>query len=482
MGHGALETTVSRHDAPVTDMITNRTYDELSVGDSARLVRTLSVGDIRLFAALSGDATPSYVDEEYARSDLFHHIIAHGMWVGALISTVVGTRLPGPGTVWVDETLKFLQPAGVGDTLTVCVRVLEKQARPRVRLACRCVNQRAEVVAEGEAVVQAPAEKINRPRAQLADIELLDKGARLRGLIERVRPAEPLITAVVHPVDNASLTGMHEAAQQGLITPLLVGPDAKIRAAAEVAAVDISPYQVISTEHSHEAAERAVGLVRAGKAQALMKGSLHTDELMHPIIAKESGLRTSRRMTHVFVIDEPSYPRLLLLTDAAINIYPDLETKRDIVQNTIDLAHALGIEMPRVAILAAVETVTPKLQSTWEAAALCKMADRGQITGALLDGPLAFDNAVSPLAARAKHIRSQVAGLADVLVVPDLESGNMLAKQLEYLAGAQIAGVVLGARVPIMLTSRADSALSRLASCAVAVLYRQWQLEQRPQP
>lgn len=465
------------------DVIENHTYDELQIGDSASLVRTLSANDIKLFAGVSGDVNPAHVDEEYARSDTFHHIVADGMWVGALVSTLIGTELPGPGVVWVDQTLKFLRPTSVGDTLTVSVRVTAKEdSDHRVKLACRCTNQKNEVVVEGQAVVKAPAEKIHRRKAGAPRAEVLEQGARLRALTERARPKEPLVTAVVHPVDAASLKGAVQAAQHGLITPILVGPESKIRAAADASDVDIAGLRLISTEHSHEAGERAVGLVRAGEAQALMKGALHTDELMHPVVAKEGGLRTARQMSHVFVIDEPHYPRLLLLTDAAINIYPDLETKRDIVQNAIDLARALGIDTPKVAILSAVETVTPKLQSTWEAAALCKMADRGQITDGMLDGPLAFDNAVSPLAAEAKHIRSSVAGQADVLVVPDLESGNMLAKQLEYLADAQIAGVVLGARAPIMLTSRADSALARLASCAVAVLYHQWQLEQGKRP
>jgi len=242
------------------------------------------------------------------------------------------------------------------------------------------------------------------------------------------------------------------------------------QAAAAAEGIDLSPYELVPTAHSHEAAAHAVALARAGKVEALMKGSLHTDELMHEVVARDIGLCTARRMSHVFVMDVPNYPRLLFLTDAAINIYPDLDDKRDIVQNAIDLAHALGIETPKVAVLSAVETVTHKLRSTLEAAALCKMADRGQITGALVDGPLAFDNAVSEEAARAKGIVSPVAGRADILVVPDLESGNMLAKQLEYLAEAQGAGVVLGARVPIALTSRADNPLGRIASCALALL------------
>jgi phosphate acetyltransferase/phosphate butyryltransferase len=264
--------------------------------------------------------------------------------------------------------------------------------------------------------------------------------------------------------------GAIEAAQAHLIIPILVGPADKIQAVALAHDVDLSPYTLVPTEHSHAAAEKAVALARAGEVDAVMKGSLHTDELMHAVLAPNIGLSTARRMSHVFVLDVPSYPRPLFITDAALNIYPDLEAKCDIVQNAIDLAHILGIPTPRVAILSAVETVTPKIRSTLEAAALCKMTDRGQITGGIVDGPLAFDNAVSPEAARTKGIVSPVAGRADILVVPDLEAGNMLAKQLEYLADAETAGIVLGARVPIVLTSRSDSPLAHMASCALALL------------
>jgi phosphotransacetylase len=276
---------------------------------------------------------------------------------------------------------------------------------------------------------------------------------------------------VVHPVDRNSLLGAIEAARAGLIVPVLVGPEPKIRAVAEAEAVDLAPYRLVATRHSHEAAERAVAMARAGEVEALMKGSLHTDELMHEVVAKDTGLRTARRITHVFVMDVPTFPRPLFITDAAINIAPDLMTKRDIVQNAIDLAHVLGLAVPKVAILSAVETPTPEITSTIDAAALCKMAERRQITGGLLDGPLAFDNAISEDAAKIKGIESPVAGHADILVVPDLESGNMLAKQLEYLGEAQAAGIVLGARVPIVLTSRADSPATRMASCAVALVF-----------
>ncbi len=296
------------------------------------------------------------------------------------------------------------------------------------------------------------------------------KGPTYRRLIELTRGLEPARIAIVHPVDGNSLMGAVEAARANLIVPVFVGPEAKIRGAAEAEGLDLSPWLLIPTRHSHEAAAKAVALARAGEVEALMKGSLHTDELMSEVVAAETGLRTARRISHVFLMDVSTYPRPLFLTDAAINIYPDLEDKRDIVQNAIDLARILGVENPKVAVLSAVETVTPKIRSTVEAAALCKMADRGQITGGVVDGPLGFDNAVSEEAARLKQIVSPVAGRADILVVPDLEAGNMLAKQLEYLAGAQAAGVVVGARVPIALGSRADRPWSRLASCAVVLL------------
>jgi len=289
-------------------------------------------------------------------------------------------------------------------------------------------------------------------------------------LIERCAGLEPVTTAVAHPCDESSLTAAVEAAAADLIRPVLVGPEAKVRAVAGQFGLDIRPYRLVDAPHSHAAAAKAVEIVRTGEAEALMKGSLHTDELMAEVVRKDTGLRTERRISHVFIMDVPTYPKPLAVTDAAINIFPDLETKVDIVQNAIDMAHAFGRERPKVAILSAVETVTPKIPSTIDAAALCKMAERGQITGAVLDGPLAFDNAISKEAAQIKGIRSEVAGDPDILLVPDLEAGNMLAKQLSFLANADAAGIVLGARVPIILTSRADTVRARMASCAVAVL------------
>jgi phosphotransacetylase/acyl dehydratase len=453
------------------ERIENRTFDEIHLGDSASLVRTLTHKDIELFAIISGDINPTHLDDAFAKSDAFHKVVAHGMWSGALISTVLGTQLPGPGTAYVDQSLHFQGAIGLGDTITVTVKVRDKiEQAHRVIFDCRAVNQKGEEVVTGSSDVIAPTEKISRPRVALPEVELRQKGQRYELLIRMTHGLEPIRTAVVHPVDAPSLLGAVEAARINLITPVLVGPESRIRAAAELAQLDLTPYEIVSTDDSEAAASQAVAMARAGKVEALMKGDLHTDKLMHAVVDRECGLRTDRRLSHVFAIDAPDYPRALFITDAAINIYPTLADKRDIIQNAIDLAHALGIPVPRVAILSAIEVVTEKIKSTLDAAALCKMADRGQITGGILDGPLAFDNAVSVESAKTKGIVSPVAGRADIFVVPDLEAGNMLAKQLEYLAEAQMAGIVLGARVPIILTSRADGTLARLGSCAIALL------------
>lgn len=296
-------------------------------------------------------------------------------------------------------------------------------------------------------------------------------GAKYERLIARAREAGALPTVVVHPCDETSLGGAVAAAAHGLIRPILVGPKEKIASVAAEHRLDLAGCEFFEAAHSQDSAEKGVALIRQGRGELLMKGSLHTDELLREVTARDTGLRTARRVSHVFIMDVPTYPEPLFITDAAVNIFPDLEAKHDIIQNVIDLFHGLGLGTPRVAILSAVETVTPKIPSTLEAAALCKMADRGQIEGAILDGPLAFDNAIDPEAARIKGIRSEVAGRAQILVVPDLEAGNMLAKNLTFLAKADAAGIVLGARVPIVLTSRADSVRTRMASCAVAVLY-----------
>ncbi len=301
-------------------------------------------------------------------------------------------------------------------------------------------------------------------------------GQQLRGidrLIAHVRNLEPVRMAVVHPCDALSLGGAMDARDAGIIIPVLVGPQARLQAVAAEAGISLAGCEIVDAPHSHAAAAAAACIAGKGEVQALMKGSLHSDEYLGAILAANVGLRTERRLTHCFIMETASYPRPFIITDAAINIAPTLDDKADIVRNAIDLAHVIGVAKPRVAILAAVETVNARMPATLDAAALCKMADRGQITGGLLDGPLAFDNAVSPEAARVKGIQSEVAGHADVLVVPDLESGNMLAKQLEYLGGADSAGIVMGARVPVVLTSRADSRQTRLASCAIALMLAQ---------
>ncbi|AWB33668.1 phosphate acetyltransferase [Orrella marina] len=297
-------------------------------------------------------------------------------------------------------------------------------------------------------------------------------------LIQAAQAIPPQVCAVAHPCDGTSLTAAVEATELGLIKAILVGPRSRIEAVAQESCLDISGLDLIDTPHSHASAHEAVALVRAGRASLLMKGSLHTDELMHEVVQTQTGLRTDRRLSHVFIMDVPTYPEPLFITDAAINIAPDLNCKADIVQNAIDLHLALGLGTPRVAILSAVEQINPKIPTTLEAAALCKMADRGQITGGILDGPLAMDNAISPEAASMKGLKSPVAGHAQILIVPDLEAGNMLAKNLSFLAGALAAGIVLGARVPIILTSRADTRQARLASCAVAAVYAHKRLEQ----
>jgi phosphate acetyltransferase len=299
-------------------------------------------------------------------------------------------------------------------------------------------------------------------------------------LIAKARGLEPVPTAVAHPCDETSLKGAVEAAENGLIRPILVGPAARIAAVAKKAQLDVTGFEIVDAPYSVASAAKAVEIVRTGKASLLMKGSLHTDELLSQVMHKDAGLRTGRRISHVFIMDVPSYAEPLFVTDAAVNIVPDLESKRDIIQNAIDLHVGLGLGPPRVAILSAVETVTTKIPSTIEAAALCKMADRGQITGGEIDGPLALDNAISPDAARIKRIVSPVAGRAQILVVPDLEAGNMLAKNLSFMAGADAAGIVLGARIPLILTSRADNVRTRLASCAVAVLYAHYLMQNQP--
>ena len=454
-----------------TELIENRTFDEIAIGESASLERAVTKQDIELYATVSGDANPTHLDEAFAKQAKFKGTVAHSMFSAGLISSLLGNRLPGAGTVYLAQELRFAAPVYAADTITVTVTAREKRSAGRiVRFDCTCVNQDGQTVLDGVATVIAPTEKLSAPAITL-DAASVQRHDSYRLVLDRAAGIPPIACAVAHPCDESSLRGALEAAAAGLMVPILVGPADKIRNVAQQFGLEIGQLELVDVPHSHAAAAKAVELVRAGRAELLMKGSLHTDELMGAVVAKETGLRTARRISHVFLMDVPTYPSALFITDAAINIVPDLATKVDIVQNAIDLHAGLGLGEPRVAILAAVETVSPKMPSTLDAAALCKMADRGQIKGGLLDGPLALDNAISPEAARIKGIVSPVAGQAQILVVPDLEAGNMLAKNLSFLANADAAGIVLGARVPIILTSRADNVRTRMASCAVAALY-----------
>lgn len=455
------------------EIIINKTFDEIRVGESASITRTLTKRDIQLFAIVTGDMNPAHLDETYAKTDIFRQIVGHGMWTGSMFSALLGMYLPGPGTVYLSQTLKFLRPVHLGETITASVEAIRKDdAHKHIVFQTLCINEKGEHVLEGEAVVLAPNEKISWKATQLPEVQMKAPNHNYeQWLMDKVRGLKPLNVAVVHPVDVFSLAGAVEAAKAGIITPVLVGPEHKIREVAAGAHIDLSSYEIVSTQHSHAAAAMAVEMVHLGKVEALMKGKLHTDELMEAAVDKEKGLRTGRRMSHVFVLDVPSYPKPLFLTDAAINIKPNLMDKKDIVQNVIDLFQALELGTPKVAILSAVETVNEKIPSTLDATALCKMAERGQITGGVLDGPLAFDNAISLESASIKGLHSEVAGNADILVVPDIESGNMLYKQLRYFSGVQGAGIVLGAKVPIILTSRAGDAETRVVSSALALLY-----------
>ncbi|MCM2312412.1 MAG: bifunctional enoyl-CoA hydratase/phosphate acetyltransferase [Steroidobacteraceae bacterium] len=445
----------------------NVLFDEIEVGATASARRVLTQTEIEALVMVSGDIEPFQLED--AGDTVVGLLAVDAVGLGAVVSGMLERRLPGPGTRIVALALEFAGQVSVGDELAASVTVREKHADTGfVVLDCEArVGDRR--VLWGTATVEAPRQRLVFSDIATPEIVLRRNDVFAR-LLRQCEPLEPVTCAVAHPCDRDSLLGALEAARRKLIVPILVGPPARIHAVAETHGADISGLRIIATRHSHASAEQAVALARSGEVELLMKGSLHTDEILGYIVAASSGMRTERRISHAFVMDVPAYDRVLLVTDAAINIEPTLAEKADIVRNAIDLAHVLGIAMPKVAILSAVETVNPNIRSTLDAAALCKMADRGQIEGGILDGPLAFDNAISEHAARTKSIRSPVAGRADILMVPNIESGNMLAKQLLYFAGADSAGVVLGARVPVVLTSRADNVRMRIGSTAVAKL------------
>lgn len=451
--------------------LANRTFDELQVGDTAELCRLITPDDLYVFASASGNYNPMHLPSLDGDGDGKVDAVAPGMLAASLISAVLGTMLPGPGTLYRSQSLKFRERAHAGEELTCRVRVLAKEDGGGIRLGTAVMrNSDGATVLEGEAVVEAPRRKV-----QIDDLEvpglIVQRHRHFDALLERARPLAPLVTAVVCPEDANSLGGALLAARESIITPVLIGSGARILATAREMHEDVTGFEIIDCG-SHKAAEAACQLVNDGKAGAVMKGHLHTDDLLRPMLEKANGLRVGRRFTHVFVMDVPGMAYPLLVTDAAINIAPDLATKVDIVQNAIDLALSLGINPPRVGVLSAVETVNPAIQSSIDAALLSKMADRGQISGGMVEGPLAMDNAVSLAAARTKGIRGDVAGQANILVVPGIDAGNMLAKQLSFISHAEGAGLVLGAKVPVILNSRSDGKMSRLASCAVAALHQ----------
>ena len=446
---------------------TNVTFEEIEIGKPVTVERPVTQPEVEAMALVSGDVDPYYL-EPGAREAEKGVASAQAVGAEAILSGLLNRQMPGPGTRILEQNLRFRGTIRTGDPVTASVTAKSKNRSGNLVVFDCLVKQGASELIAGTVTVEAPTRRIAYENVATPEI-ILRRNDAIAQLLKRCEGIEPVTCAIAHPCDSASLLGPLEAARRGLIVPVLVGPEAKIRAVAKAEKVDL-PYRIVSTEHSQASAEKAVAMARAGEVESLMKGSLHTDELMAAVVSSATGLRTARRISHAFIMDVPAYPRPLMVTDAAVNIAPDLVTKADIVQNAIDLAQVLGVETPKVAILAAVETVNPKMQATLDAAALCKMADRRQITGGILDGPLAFDNAISEEAAKTKKIVTPVAGKADILLVPDLEAGNMVAKQLQYLAGADSAGIVLGARVPIVLTSRADNVRSRLASVAVMAL------------
>jgi phosphate acetyltransferase len=446
--------------------LTNVTFDEIKIGQTATVTRRLNRTEVETLALVAGDVDAFEIGQDKPVDR--EKICTEAVGAEALLSGLLNRQLPGPGTSIAAQDLHFEGSVQAGDELIATVIAREKKPKGLVVFDCRVKTDGRDLVT-GTVTVRAPEEHITYSDVATPQV-ILRRTDKFAELLKRCEKIPPVTCVIAHPCDHDSLVGPIEAAKIGLINPILVGPEAKIRAVAEAAKVDLSPYKIVPTEHSHASAEKAVALVRTGEGEALMKGSLHTDALMSAVVSSANGLRTSRRISHVFLMDVPSHSHPLAITDAAINIAPTLEDKMHIAQNVIDLCHVMGVAEPKVAILSAVETINSKIPSTLDAAALCKMADRGQITGGLLDGPLAFDNAISELAAKTKKITSPVAGKANVLLVPDLEAGNMLAKQLQYLAGADAAGIVLGARVPIVLTSRADTVRTRMASIAVMKL------------
>jgi len=447
----------------------NVPLDQLDVGMEASDTRTCRADDLYVFANASGNLNPMHLPKEDGDGDGQVEAVAPGMWVASLISSVLGCKLPGPGTLYHSQSLRFLERAHAGDTLTARVRLTGKGPGTRVSFDTWVENQDGVRLVEGEAQVDAPVKAMHFDVDDVPGLTV-QRHVHFDRLLALAEPLPSIPTAVVAPEEPDVLAGAVLAAEHMLITPILIGDPDKIAQAAAQEGLDLTPFEIVAESDHKRAAAAAVLMVHEGRAQAVMKGHLHTDVLLGQILKKDTGLRTARRLSHVFVMDVPGLEHILMVTDAAINITPDLQTKADIIQNAIDLAHALGIAEPKVGVLSAIEKVNPAIPSTLDAAILSKMAERGQITGGLVDGPLAMDNAINLEAAATKGIHSLVAGRAEILVAPNMEAGNMLAKELTFLAHAEAAGVVMGAQCPIILTSRADDEKARLASCAVAAL------------
>lgn len=457
---------------------TNRLFTEIVRGDAAVSRRVCTEHSLYLFAQASRNINPLHIPNREARIDADGDPLtgasASALWIGALISELIGSRLPGPGTILRAQSLAYHQRVFAGTVVQTRVEVIEKREPDLVVLEARASDETGALVASGQIEVFAPPHRIEFEDEPLPEV-IVDHHPHFERIVAACAGAAPTRVAVVCPEDTVSLEGALAAAREGLIEPVLVGRRDRIEAAAAALGADIGAFELIEAGEHPAAAARAVALAAAGRVGALMKGHLHTDELLSAVLAREGGLRTGRRLSHVFVLDVPGRDRPFFITDAAINISPDLVAKADIVRNAITLAHACGIGEPRVGILSAIETVNPAIPSSIDAAVLSKMAERGQITGALVDGPLAMDNAVDLEAARTKGITSLVAGRADVLVAPNMEAGNMIAKELTFVAQAESAGIAIGAAVPVVLTSRADNAHGRLVSCALAKLVAHWQ-------
>jgi phosphotransacetylase/acyl dehydratase len=450
--------------------IESKTYDEISVGDTARTEHVLTAEDAMAFASISGFHAVLNSNELIDRAGGIPPT-GPNMWCASLISGLFSMNIPGPGCTLTDVSLSFHNRIRVGDRILVKVQVTAKDdSTKRVTFDCEASNGAGTPIFSGTAQLIAPLKKLRWPTLPVPQLIVNNTYRHYLGLIARASSKPAVRTAIAWPCDDLSLGGAFQAFKDRLIIPVLVGSEATIRKLAKTMQLDLDTIQIVDIDNSRAAAIRVVEMARKGEVQMLMKGSLHTDEIMGAAVSREGGLRTGRRISHVFALDVPSYHKTLFVTDAAVNIQPDLETKISILQNAIDMMVTLEVENPKVAILSAIESVDPAIPSTLDAAALCKMVDRGQITGAIVDGPLAFDNAISSEAARIKNIKSQVAGDPDLLMVPNLEAGNILFKELQYLAGAVAAGVVVGAKVPIVLTSRADGELARMASCALGVL------------